>query len=106
LVPNPDENELNLEHVLPQNAVPADWTDITSDEDVETWAYRLGNMVLLSKAENNVIGNGDFPSKVPVLKASDLELTSEVGRKRDWTPKQIESRQKELAKLAVETWPR
>ncbi|NOR03466.1 DUF262 domain-containing protein [Mycolicibacterium fortuitum] len=106
LVPNPDENELNLEHVLPQNAVPADWTGVTSAEDVETWAYRLGNMVLLSKKENNDIGNGDFLSKVPVLKASALELTKEVGRKHDWTPKQIENRQKDLAKLAVKTWPR
>ncbi|WP_158070597.1 DUF262 domain-containing protein [Mycobacterium sp. NS-7484] len=106
LVPNPDENKLNLEHVLPQNAVPGDWTDIPTREDVETWAYRLGNMVLLSKQENNDIGNGNFQSKVPVLKASDLQLTNEVGSKQDWTPKQIESRQKDLAELAVKTWPR
>lgn len=105
-MPNPDENQLNLEHLLPQNAVPADWTDIASAEDVETWAYRLGNMVLLSKKENNNIGNGDFQSKIPVLKASALKLTSEVGRKQDWTPKHIETRQKELAKLAIKTWPR
>lgn len=106
LVPNPDENQLNLEHVLPQNAVPTDWTGITSAEDVQTWAYRLGNMVLLSKKENNNIGNGDFQSKISVLKASALKLTSEVGRKQDWTPKHIETRQKELAKLAIKTWPR
>lgn len=106
LVANPDEGQVNLEHVLPQNATPSDWTGITSAEDVETWAYRLGNMVLLSKTENNSIGNGDFASKVPVLKASALKLTSEVGRKRDWTPAQIEARQKALAKLAVKTWPR
>src|SRR5689334_8896310 len=66
LVPNPDESQLNLEHVLPQNAVPADWTGITSAEDVQTWAHRLGNVVLLSKKENNDIGNGDFQSKVSV----------------------------------------
>jgi hypothetical protein len=106
LVPNPDENQLNLEHVLPQNAVPAEWTDITSAEDVETWSYRLGNMALLSKTENSDVGNGDFKSKVPVLKKSVLKLTSEVGRKLDWTPQQIEMRQKTLAKLAVTAWPR
>lgn len=106
LVPNPDESQLNLEHVLPQNAVPADWTGITSAEDVETWVYRLGNMVLLSRTENNAIGNGDFQSKAPILKKSILKLTSEVGRKQNWTPRHMEARQKELAKLAVKTWPR
>lgn len=104
-MPNPDESQLNLEHVLPQNAVPTDWTGITSAEDVQTWAYRLGNMVLLSKKENN-IGNGNFQSKISVLKASAMKLTSEIGRKQDWTRKHIETRQKELAKLAIKTWPR
>jgi hypothetical protein len=106
LVPNPDETELNLEHVLAQNAEPADWTGITTAEDVATWAYRLGNMVLLTKSENEDVGNGAFPTKKPVLRASQLALTSEVGRRADWGPKQIDERQQRLAKLAVEAWAR
>ena len=105
-MPNPDEAALNLEHVLAQNAEPSDWTGITTADDVATWAYRVGNMVLLTKTENDDIGNGAFETKKSVLKASQLALTSEVGRKGDWGPKQIDERQRKLAKLAVKTWSR
>lgn len=106
LVPNPDEAALNLEHVLAQNAEPTAWTGINAAEDVATWAYRFGNMVLLTKSENDDIGNGSFLSKKPVLRGSQLALTAEVGRKSDWGPKQIDERQRNLAKLAVATWTR
>ena len=106
LVPNPDESALNLEHVLAQNAEPSEWTGITTADDVATWAYRVGNMVLLTKTENDDIGNGAFDTKKAVLKASQLALTSEVGRKGAWGPKQINDRQRNLAKLAVKTWSR
>ncbi len=106
LVPNADENQVNLEHVLPLNAKPTDWTGITSDDDVFTWAYRLGNMVLLKKGANSKFGNKPFAAKRAVLGASDLVLSAEVGNLPDWDPVRIEERQKELSELAVKAWPR
>lgn len=106
LVPNADEDQLNLEHVLPQNAKADEWTNIASDEDVPTWAKRLGNMVLLAKGSNNRLGNRSFAAKRKVLAASDLALTAAVGQLPDWGSATIEKRQKELADLAVKAWPR
>jgi hypothetical protein len=103
LVPNTDKNEVNLEHVLPKNADPADWPTFTSDE-LNDMKLMLGNMVLLRAADNTSLGNGGFPSKRSALAASQLALTKEVGLETDWTPDAIRARQERLADLAVTTW--
>ncbi len=103
LVPNTDKNQVNLEHVLPKNAIPADWPSLASDE-LNEMKLMLGNMVLLRAADNTSLGNGGFQSKKPVLAASRLVLTQEVGAEGDWTPDSIRSRQERLAGLAVATW--
>ena len=38
-------------------------------------------------------------------KNSTFSLTKEVANKATWGSKEIEDRQKELAKIAVKTWP-
>ena len=70
------------------------------------YVQRLGNMCLLAKGPNGRIGNKAFPAKKPILSASALTLTNTAGANIDWTKAVIGSRQTELAKLAVETWPR
>lgn len=44
--------------------------------------------------------------KKPLLRASSLELTKEIGTKGDWTPAEIEARQDRLATIAVDVWKR
>lgn len=103
LTPSADETTVNLEHVLPRNPAPKTWTGFSAD-DVASHAYRLGNMVLLSKAMNAALKNGDFPTKEKVLAASELVTTSEVGDLPDWTQTTISERQKRLADTAVRVW--
>jgi hypothetical protein len=105
LVPNKNEDEVNLEHILPRNAKAADWPSF-APEEVAVWSQRLGNHCLLRKKENTSIGNKPWSTKQPVLKASSLKLTKEAGNKSDWTAKEIVARQAKLADLAVKTWPR
>lgn len=105
LVPNKDEDEVNLEHVLPKSPKKGDWDQFTSDEQRD-YLHRLGNLTLLSKGPNGKIGNEPFVVKKPVLLASDLSLTRMVGEEDDWTSKTISARQAHLAELALLVWPR
>ena len=105
MVPNENEQEVNLEHVLPKNPTPSDWAQF-GDEEARAYLYRVGNMVLLSRGPNGRIGNKPFATKKPVLEKSDLLLTRQAGAEEDWTPAIIDARQKKLADLAVKTWAR
>ncbi|HZO97029.1 MAG TPA: DUF262 domain-containing HNH endonuclease family protein [Gaiellaceae bacterium] len=105
LVPNSDEDEVNLEHILPRNPTKEDWPSF-EPEDFPTWIYRVGNLCLLSKGPNDKIGNQSWAVKKPILAASKLELTKMAAENDDWTAKEIAERQLALAKLAPATWPR
>ncbi|MGK9147712.1 DUF262 domain-containing HNH endonuclease family protein [Plantibacter flavus] len=105
LVPNADENAVNLEHVLPKRATASAWPEFAGDLRAE-WVDRLGNHCLLKKSENDAIGNQPFSVKKPVLLASSLTLTEEIGEAAGWTPKTIADRQLRLANLAVRAWKR
>ena len=103
LVPNPNEEQVNLEHVLPESP-GANWPQFTED-DARAWSRRLGNQALLSVPENTVAGNAPFGDKRPVLGASQFQLTAMIGKKTRWRSSEIANRQKRLAALAVKTWP-
>ncbi|MBA3793443.1 MAG: HNH endonuclease [Rubrobacter sp.] len=105
LVLNQDEEQVNLEHILPQNPRSGDWDQFTQDEQ-KTWSLRLGNMALLQKGANDRIGNKPWSEKKPVLEASLLTLTKQAGRETSWTKEAINKRQQSLATLAIETWSR
>jgi hypothetical protein len=105
LVPNRDEEKVNLEHVLPKSVNRDDWPGFTADQSKDL-VDRLGNMVLMSKGPNSRIGNKPFALKKPILSGSKLQLTRSVGESPDWTPSDIADRQAKLADLAVAAWPR
>jgi hypothetical protein len=104
-VPNANEEQVNLEHVLPKNGKSSDWPAFTA-EDFETWPHRIGNFALLAKGPNGRIGNKAFSVKKPVLAKSELSLTNQIAKNGDWTKQEIAARQKILASQAVATWPR
>jgi hypothetical protein len=102
LVPNQNEEELTLEHVLPRNPSPA-WGDLDS-ETAEAYHKRIGNLALLQKPINSAIGNEGFAAKQSVFAASGLVLTRELAQFEAWGPVQIDERQVRLAKSAVLAW--
>lgn len=105
LVPNQNVDEVNLEHILPKNPTAVDWQQFTSEE-IQAYQFWLGNQALLKKSHNRQMGNRPFAEKKPILMASDLLLTKEIGETDDWTPETIRERQEELATLAVQVWRR
>lgn len=101
-IANDDEDEVNLEHILPQNPGPG-WK--LDSEIASAYYKRIGNLALLQSRVNVAIGNKSFAEKAKVLKRSALLLTSEVGSEATWGVGEIEQRQTRLARLAVTTWP-
>jgi hypothetical protein len=103
-VPNSDANQLNLEHVLPQNAVPEDWPAFDQDE-LQQWSQRLGNMVLMTRSKNAKLGNKAYAVKQPALAAAGAHFTKSAAQYSVWTPEAVTERQSELATLAPRIWP-
>lgn len=104
LVVNPNEDAVNLEHIMPQVRDPH-WTANVTDEQHAAFVKRLGNLALLDRALNGQSGNLAFADKIEMLKESKISLTSQIAAYPNWTPIEIYARQKALAELAVKAWP-
>jgi hypothetical protein len=93
----------NIEHVLPQN--PEQGWDAFTDEEIEAFQYRIGNMTLLAKGQNKALGNSSYERKRGVLQASGFQTTKQLGDENsEWTPGKIRARQKQLANIASGIW--
>lgn len=103
-VPNANQEEVTLEHVLPENPGQG-WGHIDAESAKTMWK-RIGNLCLLRAPANQAIGNRPFAEKKPVLRASEFNVTNEIAASERWTVTAIEDRQRVLAQLAVRTWPR
>jgi hypothetical protein len=103
-IPNPDESEINLEHILPQNPDEHTWTQFDDDQR-SAYKNRIGNLALLKRSENCGSGNDEFKDKKTNFTVSSFALTNEIAKCKDWSANEIEKRQAQLAKLAVAAWP-
>lgn len=56
-VPNDNEEQVNLEHVLPKRAKQTDWGASFSADERKEYVHRIGNLALLQKGPNGRIGN-------------------------------------------------
>jgi hypothetical protein len=106
LIPNPDHQELTIEHVLPRNPDISKWPRFKNDEVIAEYVPRLGNLALVTRKPNRSLGNRPFDVKRPVYLDAPLKLTRDIGAETGWSPEAIERRQARLAKLAVSVWPR
>jgi hypothetical protein len=102
LIPNASEEEITLEHILPENP-SVEWGSIP-EETHEAYYKRLGNMCLLKHKINSNIGNKGFNAKKKEYAKSEYKLTASLAKNTKWVPANIDSRQKELADLAVKAW--
>ena len=82
-VPNANEEEVNLEHVLPKRASATDWGAQFNADERRDYLHRLGNLALLRKGLNGRIGNKPFTVKKPILAMSTFQLTTEISTEPD-----------------------
>ena len=102
-VTNDDPATITLEHVLPQKLNSA-WPNF----DVEShraYKRRIGNLCLLTKSGNNVVGGKAFEQKKATLAKAGLALTKSIGEHTTWGAAEIEARQQELTQIAIRAWP-
>ena len=102
-IPNPNQEEVNLEHVLPRSPSTA-WSALGPDV-ASAFAPRIGNLALMKERMNSLVANDGFEDKKPHLAASTYALTAKIGEEDEWGVEQIEARQARLAELAVAAWP-
>ena len=102
-IPNANQDQVNLEHILPQNPSNA-WHHLDA-ETSRTYYSRIGNLALLQKRPNSTIGNTGFSQKLAHYNKSSFDLTKSLTKYEDWGVEQIEKRQRELAQLAIKAWP-
>jgi len=106
LLPNANEEVVNLEHILPENPdYGEDGWEYIEPEIVKAYYKRIGNMALLRNKINSKIGNKGIKIKAPYYQDSSFELTKALGKEQTWDIGKIEERQKMLAELAVKAWP-
>lgn len=103
------ETTLTIEHIFPQNPAAGKWDQIPEEAGDEV-LHQLGNLTLLTKPLNSSVSNGPFAKKRgQIAKQSKLRLNAYFQDFEDdylWGIKDIQKRGKQLAELAVKTWPR
>lgn len=102
-IPFEDPSIINLEHILPKKPV-GNWPKFSQD-DIDTYVNRLGNLCLMRASDNSDLKSISFLEKKKVFAQSEYALTKQISEVSDWEPGSVVSRQENLAKLAVKTWP-
>ena len=94
---------VSIEHVCPTN--PQDRWPQFSDEQVEAFADRLGNMTLLEPGTNKDLQNAEYTVKRPAFEKSSYQITKRLAADNvEWTPERIEARQRWMAEQATGIW--
>lgn len=105
LIANTDSKVVNLEHVLPQKP-DTSWKGVFSQSiSVDDYVYRIGNLTLLTTKINDKVANKSFKKKQDIaFKDSKLALNKFLKTAKKWSEKEIEKRQADMAKTALEIW--
>lgn len=98
---NRNPSDVNIEHIMPQTLSPA-WN--IDSKIHERYVQRLGNLALLDEKLNKKASNAPFVDKKEYYKKSLIKPNQNLLQYNQWTPAEIEDRQKNLAKLALEIW--
>lgn len=100
-----DERKSTLEHIMPKTR-SQDWLKAAKDEaEYLEYVNRLGNLTLIEREKNNAAANAAFArKKSEAFSQSELLLTKELCEYTDRTTREIEARQAQLAKSAIQIW--
>jgi len=90
-----DFERMTIEHLASQKQTGTQALD-------EELVSRIGNLILLSEAANNKVGNKKFEEKKQILKKQKIWLDEVIENSNEWSKDKIEKRGKVLAKLAFQ----
>ncbi|MCY4197237.1 MAG: DUF262 domain-containing HNH endonuclease family protein [Rhodobacteraceae bacterium] len=100
-----DGVKCSVEHILPK-AGQHHQTWQAFGGDAADWVHRIGNLTLMSPADNKPGGkyNSSFAMKKEIYRESSVAITRQLHKFNDWTPERITSRQARMAKIAAQVW--
>ena len=97
---NTNNDEVHVEHIMPENNslwhVPR--------KIHEEYLWRLGNLALLGEPLNKSASNKPFSKKKSKYRISKIEPNKQIAECAQWTSKEIEDRQRQLATYAIQIW--
>lgn len=95
-------DKTSIEHIFPENARSADWSDY---DDLHPLVWHIGNLTLLEPKINRDIGNEAFSAKIKKYRTSEIAMTNDiVNDVSDWTAKKVKERATGLAKMIDQLW--
>ena len=99
-----NESRCTVEHILPKS--PQHWGAWTGFEDGADWINKVGNLTLMSSADNKsgTKYNSSFAKKRDSYADSSVAITRELKKHADWTSAEIESRQQNMVEQAIRVW--
>ena len=104
-VVNQDSKQVTLEHVLPQNFSTVWRSYFSRGVDPNDFVDRIGNLTLLTQKINSDAANSSFPEKKKIaFDHSSLPINAQFSKLTKWGESEIESRQAEMANVALEVW--
>ena len=95
-----NNDKVHIEHIMPKSK--GDWK--INDEDHQRYLWRIGNLTLLGAEYNRKNSNKLFDEKKEMYSKSKIDISNKLQTYDKWTIKEIEYRQKELAKIAKDIW--
>ncbi len=97
----------SVEHILPKSDQHSSLWSAFQKTNVEQWVYRTGNLVVISKRENQpgATFNQSYNEKKRLFEQSAVQMARDIAAKyQDWTPQVISERSEMLAKVAANVW--
>jgi uncharacterized protein with ParB-like and HNH nuclease domain len=97
------DRRVHVDHIL-----PIKWKDIGywrarwDEEQAKQWLHKIGNLTLISGKKNIKASNDSFKRKMKIYKGTGydgitvFQISQKILTKKDWTPKEVKHRQKEL----------
>ena len=102
LLVNSSADDVNLEHILPKKP-EKNWPQF-SEEEVNEYKHRIGNLSLMQVISNSSHSNASFNIKKQEYEQSELWITNMINDYTDWSTNNITDRQTRLAEIAVKVW--
>lgn len=101
-----EKNTLTLEHVLPRSfSSKSGWAGaFPNARAVRNYSHRLGNLALVSPAENQKLATLDWETKRKILAQSHFVSARRLADAPAWTPARILERTEEMIGILFNDW--
>lgn len=106
---HPHIDDATVEHIMPQRPNrQSEWAKRFSFEDRQKVSNKLGNLILLNRGINYLVGDSWFTKKKQQMfrhtTHRHLNTASELRDYSDWNPAIIEQRTEKFANVLLECW--